>query len=159
MTTDTLIHQYIDDAGDTISIWHNQKIADSIAFRDFKTVYAEAISDKFSSTTFLNAVMNRIDRIEVIYTTRNEEILTGGAFEHNAVFNEAYLTLGFVPVQHRGNPFLKYRLLQEKSLHDILKSRGVTQLAGWININNTNSLRMFERRGYVQESVKVIRQL
>ena len=159
MTTDTLIHQYVDNAGDTVGIWHNPKIADSLAFTDFKTVYAETTLNKFSSVMYLNAVMHRIDRIEVIYTVRNNEIIAGGAFEHNTVLNEAYLTLGFVPIQHRGNPFLKYRRLQEKLLHDILRSRGVTHLAGWININNTNSLRMFERRGYVQESIKVVRKL
>ena len=159
MTTDTLIHQYVNSAGDAISIWHNCKIADSIAFTDFKKVYAETILNKFSSTTFLDAVMHRIDRIEVIYTVQNNEILLGGAFEHNTTLNEVYVTLAFVPLKHRNSFFAKHRLVQDTVFRKMMLARGVTQLVGWININNTKALKIFERRGYVQESIKVVRQL
>jgi hypothetical protein len=159
MTTDTLIHQYTDADGDIVSIWHNTRLADSLAFLDFKLVYAETILNKFSSTTFLNAVMNRIDRIEVIYTVRNNEVLLGGAFEHNTVLNEVYMVLAFVPDNHRGSFFAKHRLVQDKIFKDLMLARGVTQLVGWINVNNTKALKVFERRGFAQESIKVVRQL
>ena len=159
MTTNTLIHQYTDEAGDIVSIWHNIRIADSLAFLDFKLVYAETILNKFSSTTFLNAVINRIDRIEVIYTVRNNEVLLGGAFEHNTVLNEVYMTLAFVPVKHRDSFFAKHRLVQDTVFREMMLARGVIQLVGWINVNNTKALKVFERRGFVQESIKVVRQL
>ena len=103
--------------------------------------------------------MNRIDRIEAIYTVRNNEVLLGGAFEHNTSTNEVYMTLAFVPSKHRGSFFSKHRLVQDKIFKDLMLARGVTQLVGWINVNNTKALKVFERRGFVQESIKVVRQL
>ena len=159
MTTDTLIHQYTDDTGNTIDIRYSLKIADSQAFPEFNRAYAELITNKVSSTTFLNAVMHRIDSIEVIYAVQNNEIVVVTAFEHNTAFNEVYIILTSVPVKHRNSFFSKARLLQDKILKEISTSRGVTQMAGWININNTKSLKVFEKRGFVPESIKVIRKL
>ena len=159
MTTDTLINQYVDDAGDSISVWYNQKISDSLAFSDFKKAYAGLILNKFSSTTFLNAVMHRIDGIEVIYTVQNNEIVVVTAFEHNKEFNEVYIILSYVPPKHRNSFFTKARHLQDTTLKEISIDRGVTQMAGWVNVNNTKTLKVFERRGFVPECVKVVRQL
>ena len=158
--TEQLLFQFENKNGELLSIWHCEKIAQSKAFSKFQKIYLETIDSGFATLTHLNFVTSKLDTIEIVYTTMPDgEVIAGIAFEHYRQLNEACVTFSFADPAYRTHAFEKYRLLMHKFFKKILKSRGVLQVTAWINVDNIKSIKIAERRGWTQESIKMVKKL
>lgn len=161
MITEKLICQEIDKEGNIIDIWYCSKIAQSKASVTAHVIYQEIIDKKFAATENLRSVLNRIDHIEVIYaTTHTGAVINGVAFECKLEMQESTVMFLFVSEEYRNSRTANLsRPIVRHHLYQTLKSKGVTKLVAWINVNNKPALATAVKDGWTQQEVRVVKQI
>ena len=158
--TEKLLFQIENSKGELMSIWHCEKIAESTAFSKFQKMYLEIIDSGFARSVHWDTITSKLDRIEVVYTTKPDgETIQIIAFEHNRQLNEGFITFAGMDPAHRTHAFEKFRLLQFRFFKNILKSRGVSRVVAWVNIDNVKAIKLNERRGWVQETIQMVKKI
>ena len=158
--TEKLLFQFENSKGELLSIWYCEKIAQSTAFSKFQKLYLEIIDSGFAGSIHWDVITSKLDRIETVYTTMPDgETIQLIAFEHNRQLNEGFITFAGMDPAHRKHAFEKSRLLQFRFFKNILKSRGVSRVVAWVNIDNVKAIKLNERRGFVQETIQMVKKI